>query len=182
MSSAALLLTGPFPTLTMMWFFPRGVYPHNYIAMLPALAAALFAFPMLTSGWRLTIYRVCLINSCCHLYAIWFAIRGRVADWVPTGASGGQDLVPRMVSRILRTWIVVEQVVLWSSIALRVHEFGWRPYWATFALGALQLYMLMPLMTRSKGVRQRKEEREEEREEAGSPLATRSRVMAGEPG
>ncbi|HEY4850227.1 MAG TPA: cellulose synthase catalytic subunit [Streptosporangiaceae bacterium] len=182
MSSAALLLTGPFPTLTMMWFYPRGVYPHNYIAMLPALAAALFAFPMLTSGWRLTIYRVCLINSCCHLYAIWFAIRGRVADWVPTGASGGKDLVPRMVSRILRTWIVVEQVVLWSSIAVRVHEFGWRPYWATFALGALQLYMLMPLMTRGKGVRQRKEEREEEREEAGSPLATRSRVMAGEPG
>jgi hypothetical protein len=91
-----------------------------------------------------------------------------------------------MVSRILRTWIVVEQVVLWSSIALRVHEFGWRPYWATFALGALQLYMLMPLMTRGKGVRLRKEEREEqrkeEREEAGSPLATRSRVMAGEPG
>jgi hypothetical protein len=42
--------------------------------------------------------------------------------------------------------------------------------------------MLMPLMTLGKGVRQREEERKEEREEAGSPLATRSRVMAGEPG
>ena len=35
MSSAALLLTGPFPTLTMLWFFPQRVYPHNY---LPAAA------------------------------------------------------------------------------------------------------------------------------------------------
>jgi cellulose synthase/poly-beta-1,6-N-acetylglucosamine synthase-like glycosyltransferase len=174
MSSAALLLTGPFPTLTMMWFYPRGVYPHNYIAMVPALAATLFAFPMLASGWRLTIYRVCLINSCCHVYAIWFAIRGRVADWVPTGASAGKDLVPRMVSRILRTWIVGEQVMLWSSIVLRAHEFGWRPYWATFALSALQLYMLMPLMTRGMGVRQH--------EGTGSRMAAGSRAWAGEPG
>ncbi len=154
MSSAALLLTGPFPTLVMLWFFPRGVYPHNYLVMLPALAATFFVFPMLTRGWRPTIYRVCLINSCCHLYAIWFALHGRVAEWVPTGASADKDLVPRMVSRIVRTWIVAEQTLLWLPLVLRMHEFGWRPYWATAALGALQLYMVAPLMTRGMGVRQ----------------------------
>jgi cellulose synthase (UDP-forming) len=147
MSSAALLLTGPFPTLTMMWFFPHLVYPRNYLVTLPALAATLFAFPMLTSGWRPTMYRVCVINSCCHLYALWYALRGRVAEWVPTGASGGKDLVPRMVGRILRTWIVTEQALLWSALELRVHEFGWRPYWATFVLGTYQLFMLAPLVT-----------------------------------
>jgi cellulose synthase (UDP-forming) len=147
MSSAALLFTGPFPTLTMLWFFPQQVHARNYIAMLPALAATLFAFPMLTSGWRPTIYRVCIINSCCHLYAIWYAIRGRVAEWVPTGASGGKDLVPRMVGRILCTWIVVEQTLLWSALELRIHEFGWQPYWATLLLSVYQLYMVMPLMT-----------------------------------
>ena len=114
MSSAALLFTAPFPTLTMMWFYPQQVYPRNYLVILPSIAATLFAFPMLTSGWRPTIYRVCIINSCCHLYAIWYAIRGRVADWVPTGASRGQDLVPTVVSRILCTWIVAEQALLWS--------------------------------------------------------------------
>jgi cellulose synthase (UDP-forming) len=147
MSSAALLFTGPFPTLTMMWFFPRQVYAHNYLAVLPALAATWFAFPMLASGWRPTIYRVCIINSCCHLYAIWYAIRGRVAEWVPTGASRGADPVPRAVSRILRTWIVAEQMLLWSSLTLRIYQYGWRPYWATLALGAYQLYMLAPLVT-----------------------------------
>jgi cellulose synthase (UDP-forming) len=146
MSSAALLLTGPFPTLIMMWLYPQQVRPHNYLVMLPALAATVFAFPMLTSGWRPTIYRVCIINSCCHLYAIWYAIRGRVAEWVPTGTSHGKDQVPRTVSRILRTWIVVEQTLLWSILEWRLHEYGWRPYWATLALSSYQLFMLAPLL------------------------------------
>ena len=45
MSSAALLLTGPFPTLTMIWFYPEHVYPHNYLPILPALAATLLRVP-----------------------------------------------------------------------------------------------------------------------------------------
>ena len=77
MSSAALLLTGPFPALAMIWFFPRHIYPHNYLPMLPAIAATLFVFPLLSRGWRPTIFRVCMINSCCHLYAVWYALRGK---------------------------------------------------------------------------------------------------------
>jgi len=151
MSSAALLLTGPFPTLTMIWFYPQRIYPHNYLAILPALAASLFVFPFLSRGWRPTIYRVCVINSCCHLYAIWYAIRDRVAEWIPTGASPDGGQVPMMVNRILCTWIVLVQVSLWSGLALRVHEFGWHPYWATELLAGVQLYMLAPLLTPSKG-------------------------------
>ena len=152
MSSAALLITGPFPTLTMVWFYPGHIAPHNYLPILPALAASIFAFPMLSRGWRPTIYRVCMINACCHLYAVWYAIRGLVAEWVPTGASpyGGQ--VPVKVNRILVTWIAGVQVLLWSGLALRVHQYGWRPYWVTEVLAGVQLYMLAPLMTPSKGV------------------------------
>jgi cellulose synthase (UDP-forming) len=152
MSSAALLLTGPFPTLTMIWCYPGLVHPHNYLPLLPALAATLFAFPLLSRGWRPTIYRVCLMNSCCHLYAVWFALRDRVAEWVPTGASPERGQVPRMVNRILCTWIVLVQLLLWSGLALRVHQFGWRPYWATELLAAVQLYLVAPLITPSKGV------------------------------
>jgi cellulose synthase (UDP-forming) len=153
MSSAALLLTGPFPTLTMIWFYPGLVHPQNYLPLLPALAATLFAFPLLSGGWRPTIYRVCLMNSCCHLYAVWYALRDRVAEWVPTGASPEQGQVPRTVNRILRTWIVAVQLLLWSGLAVRVHQYGWHPYWATELLAGVQLYMTAPLLTRSKGVR-----------------------------
>ena len=152
MSSAALLLTGPFPVLAMIWFFPARIYPHNYLPMLPAIAATLFVFPLLSRGWRPTIYRVCMINSCCHMYAVWYAIRGSVAEWVPTGASSRKGQVPRTVNRILLTWIVLVQGLLWSGLALRMHEFGWHLYWATALLAAVQLYMLAPLMTPGKGV------------------------------
>jgi cellulose synthase (UDP-forming) len=152
MSSAALLLTGPFPTLTMIWFYPGRIYPHNYLPILPALAASLFAFPLLSRGWRPTIYRVCIINSCCHMYSVWYAIRGRVAEWVPTGASPDRGQVPVMVNRILCSWIAVVQALLWSGLALRVHQYGWHQYWATEILAGVQLYMLAPLITPSKGV------------------------------
>jgi cellulose synthase (UDP-forming) len=157
MSSAALLLTGPFPTLTMIWFYPQRIYPHNYLPLLPALAATLFVFPFLSRGWRPTIWRVCMINSCCHVYAVWYAIRGRVAEWVPTGASPDGGQVPVTVNRILVTWIVVVQVLLWSGLAWRVREFGWHPYWATEVLAGVQLYMMAPLLTPGKGVWRRKQ-------------------------
>jgi cellulose synthase (UDP-forming) len=152
MSSAALLITGPFPALTMIWFFPARIFPHNYLPMVPAIAATLFVFPMLSRGWRPTIYRLCVINSCCHLYSVWYAMRGRVADWVPTGASPRSGRVPLMVNRILCTWIVLVEVLFWSGLALRVHQLGWRSLWVTELLGAVQLYMLAPLITPSKGV------------------------------
>jgi cellulose synthase (UDP-forming) len=152
MSSAALLLTGPFPTLTMIWFYPQRIYPHNYLPLLPALAATFFVFPMLSRGWRPTIWRVCMINACCHVYAVWYSIRGRVAEWVPTGASPDKGQVPVMVNRILCTWIVLVQALLWAGLALRVHEFGWHPYWATEMLAGVQLYLMAPLLTPSKGV------------------------------
>jgi hypothetical protein len=152
MSSAALLLTGPFPALAMIWFYPGLVHPHNYLPLLPALAATLFAFPLLSRGWRPTIYRVCVINSCCHLYSVWFALRDRVAEWVPTGASPEQGQVPRMVNRILCTWILLTQLLLWSGLALRVHQYGWHPYWATELLAGVQLYMMAPLITPGKGI------------------------------
>jgi cellulose synthase (UDP-forming) len=160
MASAALLLTAPFPTLTMIWFYPERVFPHNYLVIVPALAATLFAFPLLSRGWRPTIYRVCMINSCCHVYAIWYAIRDRVAEWVPTGASPDRGQVPMIVNRILCAWIVTVQVLLWSGLALRVRQYGWHPYWVIEILASVQLYMLAPLLTPTKGVWTRAEPKE----------------------
>jgi cellulose synthase (UDP-forming) len=48
---------------------------------------------------------------------------------------------------------VTVQILLWSGLAVRVHQYGWHPYWATELLAGVQLYMTAPLLTRSKGVR-----------------------------
>jgi hypothetical protein len=64
-----------------------------------------------------------------------------------------------MVNRILLTWIVLVQGLLWSGLALRMHEYGWHPYWATALLTAVQLYMLAPLLTPGKGIWRRTQEK-----------------------
>jgi cellulose synthase (UDP-forming) len=164
MASAALLVTGPLPTLVMMWFFPRYVHAYNYLPMVPAILATLLVFPVMARGWRPSIYRVGVINSACHLLAIFHALRDRVEEWVPTGMSrtGAAGLakreadVPTKVNRILLSWIILEQTALWTVIALRVRQDGPEPYWATIALAAIQFYFLAPLLTRGKGLRERR--------------------------
>jgi cellulose synthase (UDP-forming) len=52
------------------------------------------------------------------------------------------------------------QALLWSGLALRVHEFGWDRYWATTVLGAVQLYIIAPVLTPSKGIRGRARQQE----------------------
>ena len=151
-SSAALLIVGPFPAIAMLWFFPGRIFPHNYLFMVPALATTLFVFPAIIRGWLPTIYRVCLINSCCHLYAIWYALRGRVAEWVPTGAAKTGGHVPTMVNRILVTWIIAVQAAVWTALAVRLPELGLQRCWATLAIVCVQSYMIAPLLTPGKGI------------------------------
>ena len=55
----------------------------------------------------------------------------------------------------MRTWIVVVQALLWSGLALRVHEYGWQQYWATEILGGVQLYMVAPLTAPAEGASKR---------------------------
>jgi cellulose synthase (UDP-forming) len=167
MSSAALLFTGPFPTIAMLWFFPQYIHAHNYLPMVPALLATLFAFPMMARGWRPTIYRLCTINSACHALAVFHALQDRVEEWVPTGLSRRNNAaragrakadVPARVDRILRLWIVAVQALLWGGIALRFGILGLEALWATIALGLIQLYLLAPLLTQKKGLRERRPE------------------------
>jgi cellulose synthase (UDP-forming) len=135
------------------------VLPHNYLPMVPAVLATLLVFPMMARGWRPEIFRLCLINSACHVVAITDALRAKVQEWVPTGAAGRAKKAmkrkgaPERVSRLLRTWIVVVQVLLWGGLALRLPEFGIGPLWTTALLAAVQLYMVVPLLTPSYGIR-----------------------------
>ena len=67
--------------------------------------------------------------------------------------------MPIAVNQILCSWIVIFQVLLWSGLALHVHEYGWHTYWATEVLAGVQLYMLAPLLTPSKGISNRPDEK-----------------------
>lgn len=147
MSSALFLITMPLPTLIMIYFYPDAVYPHNYIPMIPAVLATFFVFPRLARGWSFTIYRQCMINSFCHILAITHALRGHVSAWVPSGAAKKKTGVPQTVKRIMVSWIILTQSLLWIGLSINVPEYGWYTYWPTILLGGVQMFMLAPLIT-----------------------------------
>ena len=75
------------PTAIMLWFYPEELRAAHYLAVVPALVSTWFVFPLLARGWSPAIFRVCMINTFCHLLAVIDALRNQVAAWIPTGAA-----------------------------------------------------------------------------------------------
>ena len=153
MASAALPFTSVLPTLIMVWFFAGAIKPSNYVLMIPSVIATLFVFPLVARGWRPTIYRVATVNSFCHLLAVSDALRNQVQNWVPTGATGSvrtrrpRSGVPQRVAWMARTWLLVTQLLLWVGLERHI-SLAPNPWlvWPALTLGALQLWMLLPLV------------------------------------
>lgn len=75
----------PLPTLIMLWGMPDRVKLSNFFWLLPTL----FMYPLIKrihqSGWSTATLRVYTISSFSHASAIMHTLRGRTAEWVPTG-------------------------------------------------------------------------------------------------
>lgn len=155
MCSAAMVLISVLPTLVMVWFYPNAIHPTSYLAMVPAIIGTIAIFPLLARGWIPTIFRVCMINSFCHLQAVWDAVGNRVQAWVPTGATGEAPArtskkgnVPLRTAVIGRVWFVVTQGLLWAGL-LRAILNGINPLalWVTVALALVQIFMMFNVLS-----------------------------------
>jgi cellulose synthase (UDP-forming) len=150
MASAAMVLIAVLPTLIIVWFYPHTIHPILYALMIPAVLATLLVFPLLARGWRPTIFRVCMINTFCHLQAVVDALRGHVAAWVPTGAARTakkkKGNIPLRTAVIARVWFGVSQTLLWAGI-VRAIVLDVNPIdmWPTILLAAIQFAMLAPV-------------------------------------
>ncbi len=151
MQSAAMILTAVLPTSIMLWFYPEELTAGHYVAVVPALISTWLVFPLLARGWSPAIFRVCMINTFCHLLAVTDALRNQVQAWVPTGAAATAPTrklgVPQRVALIGRTWFVLSQGVIWGGL-WHYHASGGdlMSIWPLLALWGLQLYLLAPLM------------------------------------
>ena len=151
MSSAALLVTSALPTLIMLWFFPGQITPKNYLFLVPSIISQLFVFRLTARGWRPTIYKVCMINSFCHVLAVTDALRDQVQAWIPTGAVGAtakKGSVPKRVALIARSWLVIVQVLIWGGLAHHLSAHHPNPWsvWPAAVLALFQLYLLAPML------------------------------------
>lgn len=115
----AVLLT--LPTIIMLWCLPARVHLSNFFWVLPTLALYPFIALMHKSSWAPQCLRVYTISSFSHALAIWHVLRGRPAEWVPTGENRRSGMTSR-VTTIMVTWLGFTE----SALALGIAHFLWQ--------------------------------------------------------
>jgi cellulose synthase (UDP-forming) len=166
MASACMVFIAVVPTLVIVWFYPEEIHPLNYLPMIPAIIGTILVFPQLARGWNPMIFRVCMINTFCHLQAVYDALQDKVQAWVPTGAVATAPVkkkgnVPLRTAVIARVWFITTQGLLWAGIGHALLE-GVNPLslWPTFALALIQIYMLAPMLISLKPAKARRRHRQ----------------------
>ncbi len=147
MSSAALLITGPFPALDLLHdlVLPGAdLFRHNYPPMLLTLAATPSG-SFSDAQPRLAANDLSLVPSSTLLFPrVRGVVRGprALVEWVPTGASPRAGRVPRDGgTESCASGSCSSRSSFWSGLrAPRARApLGWRPFWATELLGGVQL-------------------------------------------
>lgn len=146
-STAVFVLTELWPTLIMLWFFPEQIFVENYRLLLPAIAMSFSFTPlMMRCRWRRAeIMRVQMLYSFAHAMAVYHTIRGRTADWVPTGAAGKGTPLAVKIRRLMWTTTIIGQVLLWVGIARVLPDIGMARMWPMVLLAALMAFMQVPV-------------------------------------
>lgn len=94
----------PLPTLIMLWCMPDRVQLANFFWMLPAFAMYPLIRVMHKSGWRASTLRVYTISSFSHAAAILHTLRGRTAEWVPTGETRRTSMTSNVIATMM-VWL-----------------------------------------------------------------------------
>jgi len=107
------------PTLIMLWFLPDRINISNFFWLIPTF----LLYPLIAlihkTRWRPVTLRVYTISSFAHAAAIWHALRGRAADWVPTGQTRKTGMTAH-VTRLMVGWTALTNAVMAAGV---VHWF-----------------------------------------------------------
>lgn len=157
--TALLALTVTIPATMMAMFTPEDVEPRNYLLVGAAMALWQMLLPTVTfgRGRRIEMARISTLYSFAHAAAIFDVLRGRTADWTPTGATSRAPLSTR-ISRFMRYWLVFVQLALWISLVWRMGQQGLADYWPMTCLAVLTIITTWPLVlatTKDTGLRRR---------------------------
>jgi cellulose synthase (UDP-forming) len=104
------------PTIIMLWFLPDRVHLSNFFWVLPTLALYPLIAIMHKSSWTPSCLRVYTISSFSHALAIWHVMRGRPAEWVPTGESRKTSMTSTVTAMML-VWLFLTETMMAAGIA-----------------------------------------------------------------
>lgn len=91
----------PLPTLVMLWAMPDRVKLSNFFWLIPTFLMYPLIKMIHRSGWGAATLRVYTISSFSHVAAIWHTMRGRTAEWVPTGESRRTSMTSNTISLMI---------------------------------------------------------------------------------
>ncbi|WP_236004142.1 glycosyltransferase family 2 protein [Nonomuraea antri] len=145
--SAINIAAIPLPGLIMLYAYPQDVRAWHMIPFVGPLWVALVLLPAVSVGrYRFEVFRAQTLYAYCHLFAIWHAVRDRVAAWEPSGAGAARSRLVRTISRIAFGWLVLTTAAVWAGIAWRAPAYGWDHYWALSLFAVASTYIAVPLV------------------------------------
>src|SRR3954453_9654542 len=110
-STAVGVFCLPLPTLIMVWFMPERVVLSNFFWLIPAFSIYPMIRLMHKSGWTAATLRVYTISSFSHAAAIWHTMRGRTAEWVPTGETRRTSMTSN-VTTLMVSWLAMTNIAM----------------------------------------------------------------------
>jgi cellulose synthase (UDP-forming) len=143
--SILFLITAVLPSLVMLWVYPWMVGPGNYLPIAPAMLGML-ALPLIVRGWRPTTLRLILVYSVSHMLSAIDAVRGHEAGWVATGEKKKSGNMAPRAGKVLRTWVVITQILTWWALAVDIPVYSVAAYWPAIILCSFQTAVLLPLL------------------------------------
>jgi cellulose synthase (UDP-forming) len=104
------------PTLVMLWFLPDHIVLQNFFWMIPTFALYPFIAMVHKTRWTPSTLRIYTISSFSHAAAIWHVLRGRPAEWVPSGEVKKTSMTSRVMTGMIG-WLVLSNTLMFAGVA-----------------------------------------------------------------
>jgi cellulose synthase (UDP-forming) len=152
-TTAVMAVLAPLPVLVMVTFFPANINMMNLLPLLGVVVLWLLVFPAVSlSRWRIEVLRVQTLYGFAHLFSMLDAARGKVMEWVATGAgSAPRRTVAHRVQRFMVPYLAVTQVLVFAGLLYGAMEFGVLRYSFNMAFALLGAYVFLPVVWLGRG-------------------------------
>ena len=151
LSTAMNAVIAPLPILVMVFFFPGNISALNMLPLIGVIILWLVVLPLVSAGrWRAEVLRAQTIYGFAHLFCIVDMFRGRVMEWVPTGASTGRGVAVR-VNAFLGPYLLITQILVFAGLIRGALEYGLITFGANLVVALFGAYIFLPVAWASLG-------------------------------
>jgi cellulose synthase (UDP-forming) len=141
------VFTGPASALALLWFLPEEISPAHYLPLVVLTWTMFWLWNRVTlAPWDLSAIRVQLLYSCAHALAIWHALVGTTAEWVPTNAATRGQALSRSACRIAAGWLGLFTLAAWAGVGRNLVVYGVERFWLSAVLAAMGSAIIVPVV------------------------------------